>query len=344
MAIAQIDPELESACGEDPGYLCEFVSDQTGSEDIAEVVDWFIERPLKILFIFFIAWIIHRIVRRIIDKGVERMVRDRSHAREEREQEEAAGARPDQKARRMQFLADYSANAAHRAETLGAVLKSLASVIIFSLAILMALGEFDISLGPLIAGAGVVGIALGFGAQKVVGDFLSGIFMLIEDQYGVGDVINVGEVTGSVEQVTLRTTRLRDVDGVVWFVPNGEIRRVANKSQIWSRSVLDVEVAYDTNLDHAFRVIKEAADAVWHDQIETATILEEPEVWGVEQFGESSIAIRLVVKTDPSEQWAVSRALRRRLKEAFDREGIEIPFPQRDVWMREPAAQGGDSA
>jgi small conductance mechanosensitive channel len=161
------------------------------------------------------------------------------------------------------------------------------------------------------------------------------MFMLIEDQYGVGDVIDVGEATGTVESITLRTTRLRAVDGTVWHVPNGEIKRVGNKSQQWARALLDVDVAYGSDVEHAKQVIKEVADGVWRDEEFGTSVLEEPEVWGIEAFGADGIAIRLVVKTQPSEQWRVMRELRARLKDAFDREGIEIPFPQRTVWMRQ---------
>ena len=197
------------------------------------------------------------------------------------------------------------------------------------------MSEFDVNLGPLIASAGIVGIALGFGAQSLVKDFLSGIFMLIEDQFGVGDIIDVGPAAGVVEGVSLRTTLIRDVHGTLWHVPNGEILRVANKSQQWARAVLDIEVAYDTDINHAMNVIKQVADAVWEEAPVNATILEEPEIWGVEGFGASAIAIRLAVKVEPGEQWAASREIRRRLKAAFDAEGIEIPFPQRTVWMHE---------
>jgi len=200
------------------------------------------------------------------------------------------------------------------------------------MAALISLGEFDINLGPLIAGAGVIGIALGFGAQTVVRDFLAGIFMIIEDQYGVGDFVDLGDAEGIVEAISLRTTQLRDVEGSVWYVPNGEVRRVANKSQLWARAVLDVNVAYDTDVDHATRVIKEAASTVWRDGLEIATILEEPEIWGIQRLGESAVTIRLVVKTEPGEQWAAKREIRRRIKKAFDKEGIVIPFPQRVVW------------
>ena len=162
--------------------------------------------------------------------------------------------------------------------------------------------------------------------------------MLIEDQYGVGDVIDVGDAAGVVEAVNLRTTQIRDVHGTLWHVPNGEIRRVANKSQEWARTVLDIEVAYDTDIAKAMEVIKRVADEVWEEAPENATILEEPEIWGVEMFGESSIAIRLVCKVEPGEQWATSRLIRGRVKDAFEREGIEIPFPQRVIWTRHDSA------
>jgi small conductance mechanosensitive channel len=226
-----------------------------------------------------------------------------------------------------------------RARTIGAVLRSVTAVAVWTLAGLMVLAEFDVNLGPLIAGAGIAGVALGFGAQSLVKDFLSGIFMLMEDQFGVGDVIDCGEAAGVVEGVSLRTTRLRDVEGTVWHVPNGEIRRVGNKSQEWSRALLDIEVAYDTDLVLAKQVIKEVADELWRDEDFRVSIIEEPEVWGVERFGPDGVTVRLVIRTRPADQWMVLRELRQRLKAALDAHGIEIPFPQRTVWVR---PQGGD--
>ncbi|MBP1633385.1 MAG: mechanosensitive ion channel family protein, partial [Acidobacteria bacterium] len=225
---------------------------------------------------------------------------------------------------------------------LGTVLRSLTSAIIWSLAVLIVLGEFGVNLAPLIAGAGIAGIALGFGAQTLVRDFLSGVFMLAEDQYGVGDVVDLGDAKGAVEEIRLRTTRLRDNDGTVWYVPNGEIRRVANKSQRWARAVLDIDVAADTDLDLATRVIKEAADAIWHEQPVDATILEEPEVLGIESFGEASVRLRLTLKVDPGEQWSAARLARRRVKDALDAAGIDGPLPQQVVWLRPAAGPAGD--
>ena len=221
-----------------------------------------------------------------------------------------------------------------RAETIGSVLRSISSILIFGVAFATILSELGVDLGPVLASAGILGVALGFGAQNLVKDYLNGIFMILEDQYGVGDAIDVGEASGIVEAVGLRVTRLRNVDGTVWHVRNGEILRVGNMSQGWSRALLDVSVAYGTDVDHAIAVIDRVADEVAAGDKVGAYVLDEPEVWGVERLGADGIDIRLVVKTAPLEQWKVARELRSRLKEAFEAEGIEIPFPQRSLWLR----------
>ena len=191
-------------------------------------------------------------------------------------------------------------------------------------------------------------MAIGFGAQSLVKDFLAGMFILVEDQYGVGDIIDVGDlsgtqVAGTVEAVSLRTTRLRSVNGTVWHVPNGTILRVGNMSQQWARALLDVSVAYGSDVDEASRIIKATADELWRERDWSHQILEEPELWGIESLDADGIAIRLVVKTSPSQQFAVMRELRRRIKRSLDEAGIEIPFPQRTVWVRhEPGTEGVD--
>ena len=294
------------------------------------------------------AFILERIVRYSISRFVKRLIADqeaRDAAREQEEEGLAAGAAQKYLAPlRLRHKAERSQRVTQRAGALGAALRSVASITIYTIAIIMVLGEFDVSLGPLLAGAGIAGVALGFGAQSLVRDFLSGIFILIEDQYGVGDIVDLGEATGTVEEVTLRVTRVRDVRGTLWHVPNGEIRRVGNQSQLWARVILDVEVAYDTDVADASAVIKEVADALWREGLPTAPILEEPEIWGVENFGPDAITLRLAAKTEPGSQWALSRELRVRLKRAFDEHGIEIPFPQRTVWLHgdgEGTGRGG---
>ncbi|HYF24150.1 MAG TPA: mechanosensitive ion channel family protein [Baekduia sp.] len=218
---------------------------------------------------------------------------------------------------------EVSLRAEQRIDALTGVLQSVASFVIFAIAAFMVLGEVGIELGPLIAGAGIVGVALGFGSQSLVKDFLSGMFILIEDQFGIGDIVDLdNQTSGTVEGVSLRTTRLRSVDGTVWHVPNGDIRRVGNKSQHWSRALLDVEVAYGTDLERAQGALR----AVAHEVAESdEAVLEEPEVWGVERFTSTGVVLRLVVKTTPAEQYRVSRLLREGITRAFAAAGIEIP-------------------
>jgi small conductance mechanosensitive channel len=174
-----------------------------------------------------------------------------------------------------------------------------------------------------------VGVAIGFGAQNLVKDFLSGMFMILEDQYGVGDVIDAGPASGTVEAVGLRSTRLRDVNGTVWHVRNGEIARVGNMSQNWSRAVVDVAVGYDADLVKAQRVLKEVAHDLWQEDDYQHVVIEEPEVTGVESLDPEAITLRLLVKTAPMRQWAVARELRQRIKARFEHEGITIPYTQR---------------
>jgi small conductance mechanosensitive channel len=321
--LAQAD--LTSACGEEPKGLCQWVFEQTESNAWAGLADWAVDRPFRIIVIIGAAFIFNRILRRSVTRFGERAA-----ARSERERIQLERRRE-----RGTSAEVINGRSEQRAKTVTSVLVSLVTAVVWTVAGLMVLGQLNISLAPVLAGAGVLGIMLGFGAQSVVADFLAGIFMLLEDQFGVGDVIDVGEVTGGVEKVSLRVTTIRDVNGTVWHVPNSEIHRVGNLSQLWSRAVLDIEVAYGTDLRQAEGVIQRVADDLWHDSDFTSgDILDPPEVWGVQNLGADGIAIRLVVKTDPAEQWVVARELRLRIKEAFDEAGIEIPFPQRTVWIR----------
>ena len=221
-----------------------------------------------------------------------------------------------------------------RTNTLGRMIKNVGSVIFLTIAFIMVLGEWGFNLAPLVAGAGIIGIALGFGAQTLVADFLSGVFMLLEDQYGVGDIVDLGEATGTVEDVQLRVTKLRAVDGVVWWVRNGEVVRVGNMSQNWSRAVVDVGVAYDSDIARVREVLGEVADDLSTDEEWSDNLLETPEVWGVEDLSADAVTVRVVLKTLPGKQWVVARELRQRIHARLNAEGIEIPFPQRTVWVR----------
>jgi moderate conductance mechanosensitive channel len=170
-----------------------------------------------------------------------------------------------------------------------------------------------------------------------VKDFLSGIFMIFEDQYGVGDVIDAGEAIGTVEAVSLRVTRIRDINGTVWYVRNGEILRVGNMSQNWAQTVLDIQVAYSEDLHSVRQVLADVAHDMWEDEDYKGKIIEEPEVWGIQSLDADGVTIRVVLKTAPLQQWVVAREMRERIKARFDHEGIEIPFPQRVVWHRDAA-------
>lgn len=215
-----------------------------------------------------------------------------------------------------------------RVRALGSVLRSAASVTIFSIAGLTILGDLGINLAPLLASAGVVGIAIGFGAQNLVRDYLSGVFMLVEDQYGVGDVITVGDATGTVETVTLRITRLRSVNGIVWHIRNGAIEKVGNESQGWARAVLDFPVPYTADLATIRALLADAAEGMWNEPVWRTVMIEKPEVWGAQQVDMTpppTVTMRVVVKTAPLRQWEVEREMRARVKAALDAAGIRPP-------------------
>ena len=300
------------------------------------VVDNLVSPGLAILLILLLAIILSALATRGINRLVARMKADGSPTTRLRDRlsgESADGAVED--LRRAQ-----------RADALGAVAQSVAKVAIWATAAIMVLGQVGINLGPLIAGAGIVGIAIGFGAQELVKDFLSGIFMLIEDQYGVGDVIDVTGAVGVVEGISLRSTRVRALDGTLWHIPNGEIRQVGNMSHEFSRAMLDVSVAYGTDIDAAADLIERVAIAMSEEEEYRQVFLDQPEILGIQDLGNDSVDIRLLIKTQPAQQWGVSRELRRRVKNAFDAAGVEIPFPQRTVWLRteQAAALGGADA
>jgi small conductance mechanosensitive channel len=304
---AAVTPEEIEACGSNGSAACLSVFRWTSNEIAAKAADWVVAKPLTI----FIVMALSLIAGKLLSRAINRFMRGVETAAPEH----------------------ASARVHQRTETIGLVLKSMVRAGIAIIAGSMILGELGVNLGPLIAGAGVVGVALGFGAQSLVKDFLSGMFMLIEDQFGVGDVIDAGPAIGTVEAVTLRTTRLRSVDGTLWHIPNGSVVRIGNKSQEWSRALLDVEVAYGADLEKAQQVIKEVADALWKDPTYADSILEEPEVWGVESLGTTGVAIRLVVKTRPKDQWMVLRALRERIAAGFAAAGVAMPGAQA-IWIQ----------
>jgi small-conductance mechanosensitive channel len=335
MGLLQTPEQVADACGNDPTWICRQVLESTDSEGWARASDVLVAKPAHILLILVVAWVANRLLHRAIRRFTERIANPEAQERIQRLRRHAPDA--------LQSHGPESLRSAARATTLSHLLRSATSVVVWTIAGAMILGELGVALGPLIAGAGIAGVALGFGAQSLVKDCISGTFMLIEDQYGVGDIIDAGEASGTVEAVSLRTTRLRDVNGTVWHIPNGNILRIGNMSQQWARALLDVSLATDTDVDHAQDVIKRVADSVWNDPGWHGEILEEPEVWGVERLAPDAIVIRLVVKTKPAEQFTVMRELRRRLLEAFTVEGVELPDPGRVVWVERDAGTSQES-
>ncbi|WP_024875910.1 mechanosensitive ion channel family protein [Saccharomonospora piscinae] len=308
----------QPACVADKGTWCYQVWEITGNEWLAASADWLVARPLAILLILIGAVIIRYAVRKLIDRltrtpadgggklpALLRPLKDRAP--------EMLG--PVVLERRRQ-----------RAQTIGSVLKSITSVVVFGLAFVLILGELGINLAPILASAGIVGVAIGFGAQNLVRDFLSGIFMMLEDQYGVGDVVDVGEAIGTIETVGLRITTLRDLGGTVWYVRNGEILRVGNFSQGHAVAVVDVPMGYDTDVTKATAVLEQVAQEAAQLASIAPDVLEDPEVLGVENVTPEAVQFRLTTKVRPGRQWAVQRALRAEIMRALEREGFDPPL------------------
>ena len=313
--------------------VCRQVFRLTGNGTIASAAGTIVPAVVRTIVILAIAMLVVRVLRRLI----KRFVKDFKQRGVDRLSALA----------RKGPLTDTAPinleRATMRADTMASVLRSVATFVVWGIAAVMILGSFGFNLGPLLAGAGVAGVALGFGAQSLVKDFLSGIFMILEDQFGVGDIVDVGEASGTVEAVTLRSTRIRDVSGTLWHVPNGEIRRVGNMSQLWSRALLDIGVAYDTDIDRASAIMKGVADEMAAEEEWAPFFVDGAEVWGVQAFAENEVTIRIAAKVTPAKQWAIEREYRARIKRAFDEAGIVIPLPQRTIWVRsEDTLQPGD--
>jgi small-conductance mechanosensitive channel len=284
-------------CGENHGaWLCNRVTTFSDNETAADVARW-LSPWVSILLIVLATFIVSKIVRRMLRRTMRRWGR-------------------------VGTLGVSDERRYERAETIGAGLSSLASIILWAIAAVWILAVLGVGVATLLTSAGLIGVALAFGAQNLLRDLISGGFIIIEDQLGVGDVVDVGVASGTVEDVGLRTTRLRDAEGVVWYVPNGEIRRVGNKSQQWARAVIDIPISSGSDVDLAAQVIATTAVEFAHDTEFVDRILNAPEVLGVESFTLDTVTIRVSVKTVPKEQWAVARELRVRCKRALDAAGI----------------------
>ncbi|MCX8116718.1 MAG: mechanosensitive ion channel family protein [Desulfobacterota bacterium] len=237
-----------------------------------------------------------------------------------------------------------ASEAKKRAHTLGSILRHALLILLVFVAALMILGELGIQVGPLLATAGIGALAIGFGAQSLVKDVISGFFIIFENQYRIGDVIEVSGVSGLVESVSLRKTVLRDLQGRVHFIPNGEIKVVSNLSKEWSRVVLDLGVSYQEDIDQIMEILTAVGRELESEEPFKSAILEPLQILGVERFDESQMVIRMMVKTAPLKQWDVGRELRRRIKKRFDELGLQLPYPHRVLLWGEPLQKGGERA
>lgn len=286
-----------------------------------DALDWAVGAGLQIVLTIILAVVVRALAHRAISGFVEHSITRGDAARAER------GTTVGARAERALARATGAAHERHkqRTETMGSLLRSITTVVVAGVAVLTILPILGIPLAPLLASAGVGGVAIGFGAQSLVKDFLSGIFMILEDQFGVGDLVDTGEVTGTVEEVSLRVTRVRDGQGVVWYVRNGEIVRIANHSQGWATASVDLPFSYREDVERVSEIVASALDGMdtaarWRD-----ALLEAPQVLGVETITAGTVTLRVLARCAPDTQWGVQREIRRRVKDAFDREGVAGP-------------------
>jgi moderate conductance mechanosensitive channel len=298
---------LDGACQAQPGIACQLVWDVSHSPHLATLTRIYLAGPiqlgLRIAFVIVLALVARALARRLIDRVTSRVTVGK----------DASGER-------SRLLGGERRQ--QRATALGSVLGNAASVTIFAIALFIVLGDMGLNLAPILASAGVLGIAIGFGAQNLVQDFLAGIFMLLEDQYGVGDVINVRNITGTVEAVSLRITRVRDVNGVVWHIRNGTIGKSGNESHGWARAVVDFPVPYALDTAEVRGLMERTAVAMYEDPAWEEVITAPPEVWGVQEVTSDSVLVRVIARTAPLRQWDVARELRERLKVAVAGLGV----------------------
>lgn len=326
-----LQPEAEPDCL-DAERLCRWVWDVTGTQWLAEASGVALV-PLRVLLILILALVARWLLRRAVNRLVQQAAADRVPAvlrplpaRIRDTVEEATRGAP---ARRRQ-----------RAEAIGSVLRSFVTIVVFTIALLLILSEFEINLAPLLAGAGIVGVALGFGAQSLVRDLLSGLFILLEDQYGIGDIVDVGEASGTVQAVGLRVTTLRDLQGVYWYIPNGEIRRVGNSSQGTAVVVIDMPIGF-APVPEATVALQHGAQQLAEDPELAEGLVAPPELLGVVQVTVEGAVFRTTVETTPDAQWRIGRELRRRQSEALTEAGVAAQILAARVYPRDLGGAGG---
>ncbi len=290
---------------------------------------WLIEVPVRIVAYIVVALIIRYLLHRMIDRATTGRPKKSSSTELEGQAKnlrccDSCAIEP---RRRPTAFGQLNA-ASNAAQTIGSVLKSTTSIVLLVWVVLAILSVLGVNIAPFIASAGVVGLAIGFGAQNLVRDFVSGVFMLLEDQYGVGDNVDLGEVSGEVQSVGLRITTVRDIDGTLWYVRNGEIARVGNMSQDYAVARIEVPVSLTADVDRAEQVAVEAAHEVVADPSMAGKVIGEPEMLGVQSLTADQLTLRMTLKTRPNAQWSVQRKLRREILRAYDENGIDLPYPQ----------------
>jgi len=319
LAAAETDPQtVVEVCGDKPSFFCEVVWNATGNEMLARAADWLIAKPLTAIVILLVAGILNHWLRKIVTAAVFRISSRNAVAAATFKR--VGVTLPDQ-------LMAIDPRDEAKAETLASVLRASVSTVVWTVAALMALGVFQIEIWPLIAGVGVMGIALGFGAQSLVRDCIAGFFILLEDQFGVGDEVNLGVPTGTVEAVTLRRTTVRSVDGTLWSVPNGSIVNTGNLSRAWVQCLIDVTIWYDADVDQAIGILDRVATEVCERADFADAVIEGPQVLGIERLQVDGVVLRVSVRVIPGRQGPLNRALRSAIKEALDGAGIAMHAP-----------------
>jgi small-conductance mechanosensitive channel len=288
----------------------DFISKVLNPDYAEKLINWFLSAGFRIVIIIIAAYILLRIVNKIINRLETTIAAKNGEMISALEKE-------------------------RRVKTITSLLKHIVFIFVFAVAGIMVLKEFGMDIGPIIAGAGIVGLAISFGSQNLVRDVISGFFIILEDQIRVGDVAQINGTAGTVEEINLRTSVIRDLEGTVHVFPNGVISQLANKSKGWSRYVIDVGVAYHENVDYVIESLKKIGEEMVKDEYFGTLILEPLDILGVDNFGDSAVVIKCMIKTQPLKQWEVGRELRRRIKNRFDELGIEIPFPHMSIYFGE---------
>ena len=335
LAAAGTPATETSACADHSSSLCSYTWRLTHDSGVSQVFDD-LSKWLDIAAIIAIAWVVHILVRRLIKRTVRGLQGDVAQRRLSMLRRATPSAL-------LNTNENPSLRRVQRAATIGALLRSASTVIIVVATLFSVLGRLNFNLSTLFASTAVATAVLGFGAQNIVRDFLAGFFIVVEDQYGVGDVIDLGTFQGTVEAVSLRITSARDDDGTLWHVPNGEIKKVGNMSQSWARAVVEFNLNLDTDIPTAADVVKRVADAMWRDAKYAGVITGEPDVRAPNDITADGISIKVAVRTRPHGQWTVSRDLRLGLKKAFDEAGIRVATALADAYDT-PTVEGRSDA